>query len=124
MKITSFNPLIITRDPEPTIRLFEEMGYERHHTKTGIGEGMRTDVRMEDANGFNVDVAGADGEWTLIRINVDDFDEAIEFFTAHGFRKPRHGTAHKTVETGSSKYTMLVSPTGFIVAISKHFRKS
>ena len=124
MKITSFNPLIITKNPEATIQLFEELGFKRHHTKKNIGDNEVTDVRMEDANGFNVDVAEGDGEWTAIRINVDDFDEAIEFFTAHGFRKPRHGTAHKTVDTGSSKYTMLVSPTGFIVAISKHFRKS
>ena len=29
MKITSFNPLIITRDPESAIKLFEELGFER-----------------------------------------------------------------------------------------------
>lgn len=34
MKITSFNPLIVTRDAENVIRLFEELGFERRHRKT------------------------------------------------------------------------------------------
>lgn len=122
MKITSFNPLIITRNPEPTIQLFEELGFKRHHTKREIGDNKVTDVRMEDANGFNVDVSEGDGEWSVIRINVDDFDEAIEFFMSHGFRKPRHERASKTTDTGSSKFTMLVAPSGFIVTISKHIK--
>ena len=37
MKITSFNPLIVTKDAESAIALFEELGFERRHTKQGIG---------------------------------------------------------------------------------------
>ncbi len=121
MKITSFNPLIITRDAESAIKVFEELGFERRHTKEGIGETNVTDVRMKNQNGFYVDVAEGDGEYTMIRMNVDDFDETIEFLLARGFRKPRHERASKTVDTGSSKYTMLVSPSGYIMAISEHF---
>ena len=29
MKITSFNPLIVTTDPESVIKLFEELGFEK-----------------------------------------------------------------------------------------------
>lgn len=122
MKITTFNPLIITRNPEPTIKLFEDMGFEIRHKKENISEINTTDVRMKDANGFHVDVAYGDGEYNMIRINVDDFDEAIEFFMSHGFRKPRHERAEKTVDTGSSKYTMLVGPGGFLIAVSQHFK--
>ena len=122
MKITTFNPLIITKDPEAAIQVFEELGFERHHTKVGIGENQTTDVRMKDANGFYVDVAQGEGEWTMIRMNVDNFDEAIEFLTAHGFRKPRHETASKTVDTGSSRFTLLVAPSGFILAVSQHIK--
>lgn len=120
MKITTFNPLIITEDPESAIELFEALGFERHHTKENISETKTTNVRMKDANGFYVDVAKGAGEYTMIRVNVDDFDEAIEFFMSHGFRKPRHERAHKTVDTGSSKYTMVVAPSGYILAISQH----
>ena len=33
MKITSFNPLIASRDPEAVIALFEALGFERQHTR-------------------------------------------------------------------------------------------
>ena len=122
MKITTFNPLIITKDPESAIQVFEDLGFKRHHTKKDIGDNQTTDVRMKHENGFYVDVAAGDGEWTMIRINVDNFDEAIEFLTAHGFRKPRHERASQTVDTGSSRFTMMVSPSGFIVAVSQHIK--
>ncbi|MBQ6153502.1 MAG: hypothetical protein IJJ15_07140 [Ruminococcus sp.] len=122
MKITSFNPLIITRDPDAAIELFEKLGFKQHHVKQNISEIKTTDVRMKDENGFYVDIAQGDGEYTMIRINVDDFDEAIEFFMSHGFRKPHHERAHKTVDTGSSRYTMVVSPSGYILAVSQHIR--
>ena len=122
MKITTFNPLIITQDPESAIKLFEELGFEQRHTKEGIGDNKTTNVRMKDANGFHVDVARGEGEYTMIRMNVDDFDEAIEFLLAHGFRKPRHERASQTVDTGSSKFTMMVSPSGYILEISQHIK--
>ena len=40
MKITSFNPLIVTKDTETTIALFEELGFESRHTKEGISKKM------------------------------------------------------------------------------------
>lgn len=58
----------------------------------------------------------------MIRINVDDFDEAIEFLLAHGFRKPRHETASKTIDTGSSKFTVMVGPTGYLLEVSQHIK--
>ena len=30
MKITAFNPQIVTKDPEPIIKLFEELGFEQN----------------------------------------------------------------------------------------------
>ena len=122
MKITTFNPLIISRDPDAAIELFEKLGFKQHHVKQNISEIKTTDVRMKDENGFYVDIAQGDGEYTMIRVNVDDFDEAIEFFMSHGFRKPNHERAHKTVDTGSSRYTMVVSPSGYILAVSQHIK--
>ena len=122
MKITTFNPLIVTKDPEATIELFEKLGFQRTHTKEKINEDNVTDVRMKDSNGFHVDVTNGDGNYTMIRVNVDDFDEAIEFFKAHGFREPNHAVAKKTIDTGTSKFTVVVSPSGYILAVSQHFK--
>ena len=38
MKITSFNPLIVTSKAEETIALYEALGFERRHVKSGINE--------------------------------------------------------------------------------------
>ena len=38
MTITAFNPCIITKDAESVIALFEALGFERRHTKTGIND--------------------------------------------------------------------------------------
>ena len=34
MKITTFNPLILTKDSESVIKLFEALGFEKRHTIT------------------------------------------------------------------------------------------
>ena len=122
MTITSFNPLIVTKDTESAIRLFEALGFEKRHTKEGIGEDNVTDVRMKDANGFHVDVSQGDGEWTMIRMNVDNLQEAIAFLEARGFHKARHAVANKTIDTGSSRFNIMVSATGFILAVSQHIK--
>lgn len=124
VKITTFNPLIATKDPEPTIQLFEALGFERHHEKEGIGENSVTDVRMKNADGFYVDVTQGDGEWTMIRMNVDNIEEAVELLTAHGFRRPMHKAASDTIDTESSKIAVMVSPSGFIISVSEHIKKN
>lgn len=130
MKITSFNPMILTKKPEEVIALFEALGFERRHQKTGeVGNGENnlnfSSVRMKDANGFHVDVCTANSDrlerdMTIIRMNVDDFDEAAELLKSHGFRESK---AVSQNYTPSSKYAYFVSPSGFIIHLIKHIRK-
>jgi hypothetical protein len=123
MKITTFNPLIVTKDAEPVIALFEALGFEKRHKKENIGINDVTDVRMKDANGFHVDISQGSGEWTMIRMNVDNLEEAVEFLEARGFHKARHEAAKETVDTGSSKFNIMVSPTGTIFSVSQHIKE-
>ena len=123
MKITSFNPLIVSKDAEAAIEVFEALGFQRKHQKTGINGGSVTSVSMEDSSGFHVDVTKSEtvpGDITMIRMNVRDFDEAYEFLTANGFRNAQ---GDKVTDTGSSKATMMVSPTGFAISLVQHIRK-
>ena len=122
MKITSFNPLIVSQHSEDIIRVFEALGFEKRHIKTDIENGENTSVRMKDANGFHVDVASSNHvprDLTSIRINVDDFDEAYDFFMAHGFVNPR---GDRITATSSSVDTYLVSPSGFAVTLCHHIK--
>ena len=122
MKITSFNPLIVTKDSESAIELFEALGFEKRHTKTGIN-GHVTSVRMryenEDGDVFHVDIANAPvpQDISTIRMNIRDFDEAKKFLEDKGFKNAQ---GEKTTDTGSSLSTMMVSPSGFSISIAQH----
>lgn len=130
VKITSFNPIILTKKPEEAIALFEALGFERRHNKIGEttvgdqGMGFST-VRMKNAGGFYVDVCTADTDrlerdLTVIRMNVDDFDEAAELLKNNDFRESKVIGQNYT---SSSKYAYFVSPSGFIIDLIKHIKK-
>ena len=122
MKITGFRPLIISKDSEELVKLFEDLGFERRHTKNGINEDV-TAVAMKDENGFRVNVVQVDQmpqDLTSIAMNVDNFDEAYELLAAHGFKNAQ---GEKITDTGSSKATMMTSPSGFSISLSQHIKK-
>ena len=123
MKITTFNPQIITKNAEPIIQLFEDLGFEKRHNQKGIGELGVTGVRMKDANGFYVDISQAEALpvecLTAIRMNVDDFDEAYRLMLSHGF-KNYYGD--QTVDTKSARSAVMVSPSGIAINLIQHIK--
>ncbi len=125
MKITSFNPLIVTKDAEALITLFEELGFERKHKLVGtLQNGANlTSIRMKDANGFHVDIAETSDntkDISLIRMNVDNFDEAYEMLKAKGFHNARPD--EDTFDTKSNRSAMMISPTGFAFDLCQHIK--
>lgn len=128
MKITSFNPMIVTQNPEETIALFEALGFERRHNKVAEGGEQSigfSSVRMKSEGGFHVDVCSVDSDklprdMTVIRMNVDDFDEAAELLVSNGFRESKIVSQSYT---SSSKYACYVSPSGFVIDLIKHIKK-
>lgn len=124
MKITTFNPLIVTKDAERVIKMFEELGFEcRHRIEATESNGVDiTSVRMKNADGFYVDVAQApnlEQDLSLIRMNVDNFEEAYEFLTAKGFHSPTGG---ETLDTKTNKSAMLISPSGYAFDLCQHIK--
>ncbi|MCR4656744.1 MAG: hypothetical protein K5770_11010 [Lachnospiraceae bacterium] len=124
MKITSFNPLIVTKDAASAIALFEALGFEQRHKKTGInGNVDSVSMRYENEDGqvFHVNIAQAPvpQDITTIRMNIRDFDEAKKFLEDRGFTNSQ---GDKVTNTGSSISTMMVSPSGFSISISEHIR--
>ena len=124
MKITTFNPQIITKDAENVAKLFEDLGFERSHNPKGIGELDVTGIRMKDANGFSLDISQPDlqlpQDLTVIRMNVDDFEEAYRLLVSRGFK---NFYGEKTVETKSSKSAVMISASGFAINLVQHIRK-
>ena len=122
MKITAFNPLIVSPKAEEVIALLEELGFERAHTKTGINEHV-TSVDLKYGEDFRVDIAQLDSQsqdMTVIRMNVRDFDEAYDFLVSKGFK---NASGDKVIDTGSSKAALMISPSGFGIGLAEHIRK-
>ena len=124
MKITTFNPQIITKNAEPVAAVFEALGFEKRHDKEGIGDLNVEGIRMKDANGFYLDISQAEGlpvpqDLMAIRMNVDDFKEAYDILTARGF-KNYYGD--KTVDTKTSRSAIMISPSGFVINLVEHIK--
>ena len=124
MKITTFNPQIITKNAEPLVNLFKELGFEKRHNQEGIGEMGVTGIRMKDANGFYLDISQVNApvpqDQAAIRMNVDNFDEAFKLLTEHGFKNFYND---KTVNTPTSKSAIMISPSGFVINLIQHIKK-
>ncbi len=122
MTITGIRPLIVTKDQENVTKLFEELGFEKRHTKTDVEGGVNLTYAMKDANGNCINITRTETlpqDMTIISISVDDFQEAYDFFTSRGFINPR---GDKVTDTSSSRATLLISPSGFPVSISEHIK--
>ena len=123
MKITTFNPQIITKNAEPLVKLFEELGFEKRHDQQDIGELHVRGIRMKDANGFYLDISEADApvpqDLVSIRMNVDNFDEAYQILLGKGFK---NFYGDKQAETPTSKSAIMISPSGFAINLIEHIK--
>ncbi|MCR4600289.1 MAG: VOC family protein [Clostridia bacterium] len=123
MKITTFNPHIITKDAESVVKLFEELGFQKRHDRKDIGDYKVEGIRMKDAGGFYVDIAEPEidlpRDLVAIRMNVDDFDEAYELLKARGFR---NFYGDKLIESKSAKSAMMVSESGLGINLIQHIK--
>ena len=121
MKITTFNPLILTSNPEEVIKLFEELGFEkRHEPVTPLENGDVKDTRMKDANGNYIDIADAKDlaqDEMMIRINVDDFVTAYDLLEKHGFKNSR---GDRTIVSESAQAATMVSKSGLKISLIRH----
>lgn len=124
MKITGFNPTIITKNYEDTIKLYEAMGFKIAHQSNVAEALISQSTRMKNADGFVLDINESDKfpcDLTLIRINVDDLDGYYKLFTDKGFKNVMGDGV--IVENSHFKGAHLVSPSGFGIMLMQHIKK-
>ena len=124
MKITTFDPIIVTKNGDAAVETFEAIGFEKTHAPvTETDKGDVQSYRMKHENGYHVDVAysvsNLSQDKTYIRMNVDNFEEAYKILTEHGFRNPR---GDQTIDSKSSKAATMISPSGFTIALVEHIK--
>ena len=123
MKITTFNPLIVSQNADEIITLLEELGFEKRHNPlvdTGDRKVVRT--RMKDGNDFYIDISKVETvprDMTAIRMNVDIFREAYDILSAHGFKK---APGIEEVDLETAKALLMVSPSGFAIEVIEHIK--
>ena len=125
MKITTFDPLVLSPKADDVIKVFEALGFESTHAPVTVTETMDIpSTRMKDPNGFHIDVADVGSlpqDMLFIRMNVDNFAEAYDILIRHGFKNTR---GDGTVNTKSAKAATMVSPSGFTIVLVEHIKKS
>lgn len=121
MKITAFNPQIFTKNADPIVALFEELGFDVRHDQEGIGELNVEGIRMKNPDGFYLDISCPDTDLPRdmvgIRMNVDDFDFAYQLLLKNGFR---NFYGERTVDTATSRSAVLISSSGFAINLIRH----
>ncbi|MBQ6373339.1 MAG: hypothetical protein IJJ45_02505 [Clostridia bacterium] len=128
MKITTFVPQIIPKDMETVVQLFQELGFAKHQAPTGCGEPNAEDIRMKDANGFCLDISSMPNirlphDVVVIRMTVDDFDEAYQLLQKYGFRDFNGDRTAQTAETASPRSALMILPSGFAINLIQHITK-
>ena len=121
MKITSFYPMIVTKQADGIKDLFKELGFEIRHDVEGQTETDYKVVVMDDGQGHRVDVAEVptDRDSLMIRMNVDNFDEAYNLLIEKGFVNTR---GDGTVGTATSKAATMIAPSGFAISLIEHLK--
>ena len=123
MKVTGINPVFAVKDFEETLPIYEALGFKVIHKNPGLKGCMYYVLADEEDHRFDValqpDVDPETDITQMLRINVDDFDEAYKLFTDKGFTSKRG--VH---DTDSFTCVSLTDPTGcYSVYLTKHKRK-
>ena len=115
--------MILSPKADEAIKLFEELGFEKKHAPVvETGKGQVRSIRMKNAVGFHIDIADVKSmpqDMTIIRMNVDDFDEAYDMLEKKGFTHPG---GKRAVETESNKSALMTSPSGFAFDLCQHIK--
>ncbi|MCR5753309.1 MAG: hypothetical protein K6G30_00660 [Acetatifactor sp.] len=70
-----------------------------------------------------MEVVGLDGilrDISVVRMNVDNYEEAYEILISHGFRNTR---GEDIIQEKSAKSAMMVAPSGFQIMLIQHLKK-
>ncbi len=121
MKITSFYPAVITKNADDNIFLMEQLGFLVAHKQEDVIEDGSTEYVLEHQDGFRMGIICSDSAKTdiqITRINVDDIEEAKEFYSDMGF-----SALGELKNNEFSKSQLMKSPGGLVVMITEHIKK-
>lgn len=118
MKIKSLYPALITSKSEETIEFMKKSGFFIVHKRNDLFEPGETEYVLENTAGNRMDIVSVPSETTdsyAVRINVDNFEDALQSCIEDGF------TVLKGPNTKyNSKNTLLRSQNNMLVFLMQH----
>lgn len=120
MKIKRIYPSIATKDPKPALEFFKSSGYKVIHENKDVLEPGSIEMVLEADNGDRVDIISTskfEVEKQAVRMNVDNFDDALEHFNKNDFR-----VFLGPQTTDSYKICVLDSTMGLYVVLYEHLK--
>lgn len=88
MIIKNIYPAFVTNDPKSTLEVLEKIGYKVIHINEGVLDKENVEYVIEDANSNRMDVVyskNIKNTRQSVRMNVDNFEEALNHFKNNGF---------------------------------------
>lgn len=108
MKILAFYPVLMTHNSEKAIEDMKKYGFQIIHERNNFLVEGDSEYVLEDNNGHRIDIVNTPDiteDMHAIRVNVDDFDEAVKAFGEDGYTVALGPTI-----TESSKNVILRTP--------------
>lgn len=119
MEIRYTSPIVFTSDSSKIVAQMEVIGFKVTHKKENAGGTGVTFISLKDNSDHPMMIAENErftAPFSGVRINVDNFDEALEKFKALGYMNLQQGAT----DTGTSRATLLRSPEGIFVSVGEH----
>lgn len=120
MKITAFYPAILTKNADKIIEHQSKFGFSVIHERDDLFCPGDKEYVLENENGKRMDVVYVEElekNCFMVRVNVDDFDEALNIYLNDGF------TIFKGPSIDDcSKNVLLNCPDGELIMLMQHIK--
>lgn len=118
MKVKRIYPVLVCNDSAPVMEVYKNSGFKVIHEINNIfNEGDKLFVIENDLK-QRIDILETNkvsNLFHMVRINVDNFEEALDYYTNKGFK-----TIKEPMDTVSNKAVCLESPTGLYIMMFQH----
>lgn len=121
MKFKTAYPAIILPNVDDKLEFFKESGFKVIHETKDVLEKGNIEYVLENDAGQRIDIVksiSVKKPMHVIRMNVDDYDESIEYLLSNNYRiklGPDFGESYKCA--------LLINPDEFRLLIMKHIEK-
>ena len=124
MTITAYYPVFHVKDIDAAVKEYtEELGFKLVHS---VNDEFAS-VRILEVNGYRIELLSSEMDFIRnkpegflnMRVNVREFDEAVAYFQAHGYRLDA-----EIFSTSSGEFAPMRNDRNELLFVSHHIRRA